>query len=240
MKRITSRAGHYILFFILYAVLIPFPSPGHAETRYVTDELSITMRRGMGNDYKIIRNLDVGTPLEILEEQGKYLKVRAQDGTEGWVRTQYITSEVPSVIVVTRLEKEIKRLKTKVEKAEGERDSLRDELKSTRSSYENKVHGLKQDLSTTQEGETQASLQLNDLTERYNTLLDNSQNVVAVVDERDRLKNANDRLSKEVDLLQEENRGLKRMDKMWWFLAGGGVLFVGWLAGKVSRKKRHY
>ncbi len=55
----------------------------HAEMWYVSDNMIITMRSGMGKDYRIIKNLKTGTPLEVIEESEEYMKVRTKDGEEG-------------------------------------------------------------------------------------------------------------------------------------------------------------
>ncbi len=43
----------------------------------------------------------------------------------------------------------------------------------------------------------------------------------------------------EAESLREENLRLKRLQILWWFLAGGSVFFVGWITGRISRKKRY-
>ena len=69
-----------------------------AQTQYVSDELVITLREGQGSQYKIIKMLKTGTPLEIIEESDPYLKVRTEKGDEGWVLNQYITEETPKTV----------------------------------------------------------------------------------------------------------------------------------------------
>ena len=65
----------------------------HAETRYVTDKLSIELRRGPGNEYKITRNLEAGLSVEVVEQTPDgYSRVHVGD-TEGWVLTQFLTTE---------------------------------------------------------------------------------------------------------------------------------------------------
>jgi SH3 domain protein len=60
---------------------------------------------------------------------------------------------------------------------------------------------------------------------------------VAITNERDLLKETNEKLAAEVQALTAENSDLLRTGALRWFLAGGGVLFLGWLIGKASRKK---
>ncbi len=40
--------------------------------------------------------------------------------------------------------------------------------------------------------------------------------------------------------LADENSSLRRREMVYWFAAGAGVFFIGWLTGRVSRKKRYY
>ena len=55
-------------------------SLAHAETRYVTDKLSIELRRGPGNEYKITRTLEAGLALEVIEQTPDgYSRVRVGD-----------------------------------------------------------------------------------------------------------------------------------------------------------------
>ena len=85
-----------LIFFLL--LLLPLTLPAGivcAETQYVSDQLIITLREGKGNEYKIIKTLKAGTPLEIIEENERYLKVRTESGSEGWVLKQYVTEETP-------------------------------------------------------------------------------------------------------------------------------------------------
>jgi SH3 domain protein len=62
--------------------------------------------------------------------------------------------------------------------------------------------------------------------------------VVEIVEARDRLQKTNDQLSAEVSALTAENSDLMRTGALKWFLAGGGVFLLGWLIGKMSRKKQ--
>ena len=202
MRIIKIKSFSLIIFLTLFPFFTVSFGIVDAKTQYVSDQLLITMREGKGNEYKIIKMLTAGTPLEIIQEGPNYLKVRTQDGQEGWVLTQYITPETPKTEIIARLEKEVDQFKKTLEQYEGEKDSLQDQLKTAK--------------------------------------VERSKTVVELTNERDRLKTLNDRLSTEAEHLRKENSLLKRLQILWWFLAGGGVFFVGWITGRVSRKKRYY
>ena len=57
----------------------------HAATRYVNDLQEITLRKGPGVDYKIIRTIGSGQPLQTLDSSNGWSKVKLSDGTTGWV-----------------------------------------------------------------------------------------------------------------------------------------------------------
>jgi len=94
-----------ILSILLVLASSVFAPPAAAETRYVVDELVITLRLGKSTDHKILKNLKTGTPFEVLEDDDKtYIKVRTPDGLEGYVLRQYVSPEIPKKQVIEKLE----------------------------------------------------------------------------------------------------------------------------------------
>ena len=68
------------------------------EAFYVSDEQHIPLRSGPGSDYRILhRGIPSGTEMVINErsENGDYARITTARGTEGWIRSQYLTTEVP-------------------------------------------------------------------------------------------------------------------------------------------------
>lgn len=165
---------------LLIALLTALTAPAYAKMQYVSDQLVITLRSGQGEEFRIIKHLSTGTPLEVLAEDGPFLRVRTRDGTEGWVRKRYITSEAPKATVIAGLKKELSGMKATV-------------------------------------GDTEA-----------------------LARERDRLQAENKRLRQENEQLIAESERVERKEMFYWFLAGGGVLVLGWIIGRVSRQKRYY
>lgn len=198
-----------------------------AETMYVSDELIITLREGKGTQYRIIKSLKTGTPVTVLEEGDKYFKVRIKSGEEGYVLRQYMTPEIPKKDVIASLENKLERLNQQLKETDKGRGSLQEELTSVRED---------QRLTLQQLQEKTAALQA--LEKKYEDLKVRSQNVLSLSEERDRLQSENTQISAELISLREENKSLMRTAMIQWFLAGGGVFFIGWLIGKVSRKNK--
>ena len=73
-------------------------SSGQAgTTTYYISGSAVRIRKGPGTDYDIIRELDYGTTLKVLEKTtSSWYYVQLSDGTKGYVITDYIASKVSS------------------------------------------------------------------------------------------------------------------------------------------------
>jgi SH3 domain protein len=211
-----------------------------AETMYVSDKLLITFRQGKSTEHKILKTLKTGAPLEILErEEGdNYVKVRLQSGAEGYVLSQYLTNDTPKPILISRLEKQVEKIREQLAQANAKRAETSQQLNAVQEKQTLKEGELTGSINELNLALATAKKDLQAVTESYNTLLDNSGKVVEITNDRDRLKKTNEKLSSKVQLLNAENSELKRTGMIKWFLAGGGVLFFGWIIGRISRKKK--
>ncbi|MCA1765382.1 MAG: TIGR04211 family SH3 domain-containing protein [Desulfobulbaceae bacterium] len=213
---------------LLFSCLL-IPAIAAAETVYVSDQLVITLRRGNSTEYKILKTLETGTPMEVIErtEGDNFVKVRLRSGEEGYVLGQYLTGETPKAITISRLENQLEKVRDQLARAKAELSQSSQEEGALTGS----INELNQALANTKE-------ELRATTEKYNTLLKDSAAVVEITNERDLLNETNEKLATEVRSLTAENSDLMRTGAVRWFLAGAGVLFLGWIIGKASRKKR--
>ncbi len=215
-----------ILLFVLLALHLLTASAALAATRYVSDDLTITLRRGKGNEFKILKMLKTGTPLEVLSDDGQWAQVREPGGTAGYVLTQFLTAETPKAMVADRLEKDNAR--------------LADELKQVKESYKDVdtlVNQFKAQISDLEAARGKAQKGLEEFQGKYEKLREEARNVVKLQEERDRLANENQQMAAEVNTLRAERNSVLRTAMIKWFIAGGGVLFFGWMVGSISRKK---
>jgi len=185
-----------------------------AEYQYVSDQLIITLRNGQGNAYQILKTLPTGTRLEVLETTDKgYTRVRTSDGTEGWVRSQYLMNDPTAAMQLEEATRKLNNLQEENEK-----------LRST--------------LSEVQEERAALASERDELlskTENAEERLDHLNEVAAkplVLDRENReLQQKNVALEKELQILNQENQVLKDRAKREWFIAGAGVLLGGLLLG---------
>lgn len=205
---------------IATALLFALSGSALAETRYVDDTLIITLRTGQGNAYQILRTLTSGTAMEALEGDDKYTRVRLQDGTEGWVLTQYLTNQPVARDRLAQAEQKLARL-------ENENQQLKKDLVALRSEKKT-VEGEHKQLSGTAD-------KLQNELERLKSV---AARPVELEKQNTEMRQRLQELELQSRMLQEENTAMRDRANRDWFLAGAGVLFAGLLLGLILPKLR--
>jgi SH3 domain protein len=182
--------------------------------------------------------LKTGTPVEVLEENSSYLKVRTEDGTEGYVLRQYISTSPPKTHRIKELETKNSRLQNEISELENTKDSLQIQLRKIQDKYDQDISASATKSTDLEQRLAQAMEKESTTKEKYDTLASQSENVVKIANERDFLLQKNKKLSSELKTVKQENEKIADSRMIRWFLAGGGVFFFGWIIGKISRKKR--
>ncbi|MDX1777026.1 MAG: TIGR04211 family SH3 domain-containing protein [Desulfobulbales bacterium] len=227
-----------LLFVIVLLIHSAFIPPAAADTRYVGDQLIITLRQGKSTKHKILKTLKTGTPLEILEEDESYYKVRTTDGLVGYVLRQYVSSSPPKSQRIQELEQLNNSLQERINTLEEANSTLEMEIKNIQEKYQQDFSGLSTKSSSLEQSLEQALNNERVMAEKYDILSAQAENVVEIVAERDKLSEQNKKLETEVRTLLQKSDKLSDSRMIKWFLAGGGVFFFGWIIGKISRKKR--
>lgn len=210
---------------LLALTLVLGPVSAFAATMYISDELTVPLRRGPSNGHKIINAaLPSGLALEVLGEDkaAGFTQVRTPNGTEGWLPTQYLVAQP---VAKDRLAAAIKRAET-----------LEAQLKSVRENYQD-VRGARSEI------EGKAS-ELSKENQRLQTELAEIRRVSATAltqfEENKQLKTDNASLQTQVTQLTDEVSSLKRNVMLKWLLSGGGLVLLGLAIGAwiKSRPKR--
>lgn len=92
--------------------LILMSAASAAATRYVSDELSINMRRGPGTSYGISELLSAGTQVETLDETNGWTQVRTPEGETGYVLTRFLSNTPAARTRIARMESQVEALKS--------------------------------------------------------------------------------------------------------------------------------
>ena len=80
-----------------------------AATAYVSDELVLGVYSEQNNQGQRLTTLHSGASVETLAVNGDFTQVRLNDGTMGWVKSAYLTTQEPAVVRIKQLQDELDR-----------------------------------------------------------------------------------------------------------------------------------
>jgi len=169
-----------------------------AATQYVSDELSINMRRGPGTSYRITKLLDAGEQLQTLSEDNGWTQIRDSSGSMGYVLTRFLSSEPAA-------RTQIEQMKSQTSKLQTENAELKSELSEA-------LNGSKE------LGNTKRELveENKSLSSQLQQIRETSADAIRISDENEKfreqllsMRSDNERLRHENEALQSRREGMK-------------------------------
>ena len=109
-------------------------APPVTEARYVTDLIFTPIRTGPGGDYRIInKGLPSGTEVTYFgtTEDGIWAEVETRGGTRGYLRAQYLQTEIPRANKLNALEAELEANRERVATLQQDLDEAMEQLTSS-------------------------------------------------------------------------------------------------------------
>jgi len=193
-----------------------------AETRYVSDNLEITMRSGKGTSYGITRMLRSGTAVEVLEEDkdSGYTHVRIKDGKEGWVLSRFLMKGQAARDRLAAAEKNLAELELENRKMETGMAALTEE----KVALENELAAL--------DGQTR------NVSQELSEIKRTASSALAIDSENKDLKSRVVSLERQLQTLRQENEGLRDRTARDWFMVGAGVVLLGIIVGLIIPRIR--
>jgi SH3 domain protein len=168
------------------------------DARFVSDKQYIPLRSGPGGDYRIVhRGIPSGTSLTVgrESEDGTWAEITTANGTSGWIRSQYLMTEVPAQNRLRAAEQQAeqitasnKLLKEQLAELKKERVELLNQINSTDSGYRQVAEELAQ--------LKQVSAKAVQLDTDNRRLVEESENLRS---EADMMKSENQRLQDKLD-----------------------------------------
>lgn len=194
-----------------------------AGPMYVTDVLRLTLRSSPGAGGEIVGVIKSGQTLEVVTESEKWSQIRLPDGREGWVPTRFLTSERTAELKLARLQQQF--------------DSQKEELAAIRL----EVTELKKQNKILQTEATQQGRRAEEASKAYETLKEESAGFLKLkAEHQSTLEKASEQSSQVIGLEKELTR-LETQRLVRWFLAGAGVLLIGFVIGfSAKRQRRKY
>lgn len=196
-----------------------------AATLYISDELTVPLRRGPSNGHRIINAaLPSGTALEVLGEDkaAGFTQVRTRNGTDGWVPTQYLTDKPVAKDLLAAAAK-------RVEKLEADLKATRENFQATRGAR-----------AEAESRSTNLDKQTKQLQAELAEVRRVSATSIAQYEENKVLKAENQELRAKTTDLTAQVSQLQRSTQLRWLLGGGALVLFGLALGAwiKSRPKR--
>ena len=210
---------------VILGALFFCPSYLWAKPMFITDRIELSLRSGIGLEYRALTMVKTGDRVEVLEGDKNWSKVKLANGTIGWINTCFLVDQVRTTFPPdSKIQEDLRGLKDANQNLIREKEILIQE--KTRLLKE--VEEVKnQTLNVTPEKHPRNSAELS------------------------ALKAKNEQLDKEVGLykkqiaqLSQNEKGGVGEDRIKWFLIGSMVLIagllLGWLLSRSRRKPHRY
>ena len=227
-----------VVSFLLCQVL---PCDSSARTGYVSDKLVLTLREQPSLNTAVIDRLPSDTPLTILEENDEYMKVNLESGETGWVDKRFVVFELPKSILIQQLQEQNQNLTEQLNALKASHDSSKKELLSQIEGDEDLSAAQAIELEEAKEKIKELEIQAVQARKKYDILLNQSGNIKELVDTNKKLTRENNQLTENILALENQTGYLFRTGLIKWFLAGVGVLLMGWVLGhsvSLGKKRR--
>jgi SH3 domain protein len=187
-----------------------------AKKTYIKGLQRVTFRSGPGTTNKVLKMMESDNAVTVMEVGEQWTKVKTSEGTEGYILNRFLTADIP-------FSSKYKWLKSKFDKLKDRHDILKTNQKEV-----NKVLSeTKDSLFKSQEALTTTNSSYEELKLGSTKYLELKKKYESTVAE-----------------LSAQNVKLKVLESkistyyIFWFLAGSGVLLLGWVIGLLSRKKK--
>jgi SH3 domain protein len=192
----------------------------YGETMYVSDRLKLTLRTGPSIVNKILAIIESGQKLDVVELENEWARVQLPNGKEGWVQSRYLTPIETNNIKLKRVQTKHKNLMIQATALLEENNKLKAENK-----------GLGSDSAANQK-------QLDKIKNDYEILKADAAEFLTL---KSKYESAASQLAEQTakaEKLEEQLAKLELNYYIKWFLAGSGVLIVGFLIGFSTKRQR--
>ena len=191
-----------------------------AETVYVSDMIKLTVRSGPGNEHKSIALTESGQQLELIKSGEEWSLVRLANGAEGYVLARYLTTVPPGRFQFLQLQEKIKALTAQAA-------GLAEESKRLKAENEKLAAAV-----------SGSQAQTESLRSEYETFKQEASDFVGLKARTDAQAAELEQKNKQIAALEAQSDDVYRTTYLYWFLAGAGVLFAGFLTGYSVKRQR--
>ena len=210
----------YSVIAIALVVFLCIPSTALAKYLYVIPTAEIPLRSGKGNEYRVVAVIINGSRVQLLKEDGDWAMVCTSNKKKGWMPKRYLSSSLPLKDVVASLRVERNQLKKQTTEVSGQLA----EASEARNQYEQELKAC--------------ILDRDQIRKSYDSLKEDAADVINFKQALSETAEELQEVKHKYTIAQQENEHLRDNSRIKWFLAGGGILIVGWIVGLITTRGR--
>jgi SH3 domain protein len=189
---------------------------------YVSDVIRVSVRSGPGSEHKSLAVTESGQLLELLKPGDEWSLVRLPNGTEGYILSRFLTEAQPGRHQLVRLEEKIKALTAQAA-------ALAEE--------HNRVKAEKETLAA---AAADGQLAFDRLRAEFERFRSDTADAAGLKAKADALAEELEQKTRQIAELSARADELFPVTTLYWFLAGAGVLLVGFLTGYSVKRQRRW
>jgi SH3 domain protein len=197
-------------------------------TRYISDRIRVYPRAGAGTEFKLLPPLSSGQEIKLLgDSKGDWVRISYGKNREGWIQKRFLTTTEPAARRLARAQKKIALLEHENKAKIASLSETNKEYRKGNTALLREVKGLRSELAS--------------LKKKHQQLLEESATYLELKERFSALSQQNEARKAHEKELEAECEKLKTAYKIKWFLAGGGVLMLGFLIGllmEISRNRK--
>lgn len=210
----------YSVIAIALVVFLCVPSTALAKYLYVIPTAEIPLRSGKGNEYRVVAVIINGSRVQLLKEDGDWAMIRTSNKKKGWMPKRYLNASPPLKDVVASLRVERDQFKKQTTKISEQLD----EASEARNQYEQELKAC--------------ILDRDQIRKSYDSLKEDAADVLNFKKALSETAEEFQEIKHKYTIVEQENEHLRDNSRIKWFLAGGGILIVGWIIGLITTRGR--
>ncbi|MHB8744366.1 MAG: TIGR04211 family SH3 domain-containing protein [Sulfuricaulis sp.] len=101
-------------------ILLGVFSSAQAETVYVAERIHIGMHAEGLDTSALVKTVETGTPLEVLERNDRFVQVRDPQGVQGWIEARYLSPDPPASMQLAPLQQQLTKTRAQLADAQAQ------------------------------------------------------------------------------------------------------------------------
>ncbi|MHB8622088.1 MAG: TIGR04211 family SH3 domain-containing protein [Sulfuricaulis sp.] len=101
-------------------ILLGVFSSAQAETVYVAERIYIGLHAEGLDTSALVKTVETGTPLEVMERNDRFVQVRDPQGVQGWIEARYLSPDPPASLQLAPLQQQLTKTRTQLADAQAQ------------------------------------------------------------------------------------------------------------------------